>query len=62
MTRWDQPRGVAIAAVIALILMGFMVPMLALSGAATLVVVGLVALWDTLTHRNAVRPGQKSPT
>ena len=54
---------VTIAALIALILVGFMLPMLALSGAATLVVVGLVALWDTLTHRNAVlRPGQMSPT
>jgi len=43
MARWDQPRVVAIAALIALIPVGFMVPMLALSGVATLVVVGHVA-------------------
>jgi hypothetical protein len=43
MARWDRPRVVAIAALIALIAVGFKVPMLALSGAATLIVVGHVA-------------------
>jgi low temperature requirement protein LtrA len=44
-------RVVAIAALIALVPVGFEVPALALSGVAGLVVVGFVAVWDTLAHR-----------
>jgi hypothetical protein len=42
---------VAIAALIALVPVGFEVPAIALSGIAGLVVVGFVAVWDTLAHR-----------
>jgi len=45
------PRVVAIAALIALVPVGFEMPVLALSGVAGLVVVGFVAVWDTLAHR-----------
>ena len=51
------PRVVAIAALIALVPVGFEIPALALSGVAGLVVVGFVAVWDTLAHRGW--PGRK---
>jgi low temperature requirement protein LtrA len=55
------PRVVAIAALIALIPVGFKVSALALSGVSGLVVVGLVAVWDTLAYRGHVRlPGRSS--
>jgi low temperature requirement protein LtrA len=54
-------RAVAIAALAALIPVGFAIPTLALSSVAGLIVVGL-AVWDTLTHREPVRPEQQSTT
>jgi low temperature requirement protein LtrA len=48
-------RAVAIAALAALIPVGFAIPTLALSGVAGLIVV-VLAVWDTLTHRKPVRP------
>jgi low temperature requirement protein LtrA len=55
------PRVVAIAALIALIPVGFKVSALALSGVSGPVVVGLVAVWDTLAYRRHVRlPGRPS--
>jgi low temperature requirement protein LtrA len=54
-------RAVAIAALAALIPVGFEIPTLALSSVAGLIVVGL-AVWDTFTHRNPVRPEQQSTT
>jgi low temperature requirement protein LtrA len=54
-------RAVAIAALAALIPVGFAIPTLALSSVAGLIVVGL-AVWDTLTHRKPVRPEQQSTT
>jgi low temperature requirement protein LtrA len=54
-------RALAIAALAALIPVGFAIPTLALSSVAGLIVVGL-AVWDTLTHRNPVRPEQQSTT
>jgi low temperature requirement protein LtrA len=55
------PRVVAIAALIALIPVGFKVSALALSGVSGPVVVGLVAVWDTLAYRGHVRlPGRPS--
>jgi low temperature requirement protein LtrA len=54
-------RAVAIAALAALIPVGFQIPTLALSSVAGLIVVGL-AVWDTLTHRKPVRPEQQSTT
>jgi low temperature requirement protein LtrA len=47
-------RLVAIAALIALIPVGFRVPALALSGVAGLIVVGLVAVWDALAYQGHV--------
>jgi low temperature requirement protein LtrA len=44
-------RAVAVAALMALIPVGFAIPTLALSGAAGLIVVGL-AVWDTLAYGN----------
>jgi low temperature requirement protein LtrA len=54
-------RVVAIAALAALIPVAFAIPALALSGAAGLIVV-VLAVWDTLTHRKPVRPEQYSST
>jgi low temperature requirement protein LtrA len=54
-------RAVAIAALAALIPVGFAIPTLALSSLAGLIVVGL-AVWDTLTHRKPARPEQQSTT
>jgi low temperature requirement protein LtrA len=54
-------RAVAIAALAALIPVGFMIPTLALSGVAGLIVV-VLGVWDTLTHRKPVRPEQQSTT
>ena len=45
---------VAIAALIAFIPVGFVVPTLVLSGVAGLCVVGLVAMWDTLAYQGGV--------
>jgi low temperature requirement protein LtrA len=45
---------VAIGALIALVPVGLVIPTLALSGAAGLIVVG-VALWDTLAYGGRVR-------
>ena len=54
-------RAVAIAALAALIPVGFEIPTLALSGVAGLIVVGL-AVWDTLAHGGPVRsPGRTTP-
>jgi low temperature requirement protein LtrA len=53
-------RAIAIAALAALIPVGFAVPTLALSGAAGLVVAGL-AMWDTLVYGGHVRlPGRST--
>ena len=52
---------VAIAALAALIPGGFAIPTLALSGLAGLIVV-VLAVWDTLTHRKPVRPKQQATT
>ena len=46
-------RLVAIAALIALIPIGFKVPALALSCIAGLIVVGLVAVWDALAYQRS---------
>jgi low temperature requirement protein LtrA len=54
-------RALAIAALAALIPVGFAIPTLALSAAAGLIVVGL-AVWDTLTNRKPVGPEQQSTT
>jgi len=54
-------RAVAIAALAALMPVGFAVPTLALSGAAGLVVVGL-AVWDTLVYGGHVRLPDRSTT
>jgi low temperature requirement protein LtrA len=47
-------RLVAIAALIALIPVGFKVPALALSGVAGLILVGLVAVWDALAYQGRI--------
>jgi low temperature requirement protein LtrA len=52
-------RVVALAALIALVPVGFAMPALALSGAAGLIVVGL-AVWDTLGYRARVRSPRRS--
>ena len=52
---------VAIAALAALIPVGFAIPTLVLSGAAGLIVVGL-AVWDTLAHGGHVRWPRRSTT
>ena len=49
-------RLAAIAALIALIPVGFKVPVLALSCVAGLIVVGLVAVWDALAYQGYVGP------
>jgi low temperature requirement protein LtrA len=49
------PRVVAIAALIALIPVGFEIPTLALSAVAGLIVVGSIAVWDTLADQGRVR-------
>jgi low temperature requirement protein LtrA len=54
-------RALAIAALAALIPVGLAIPTLALSGVAGLIVV-VLAVWDTLTHRKSVRPEQRSTT
>ncbi len=54
-------RAVAIAALAALIPVGFAIPTLALSGLAGLIVV-VLAVWDTLTHRKPVHPKQQATT
>jgi low temperature requirement protein LtrA len=48
-------RAVAVAALMALIPVGFAIPTLALSGAAGMIVVGL-AVWDTLAHGHMRSP------
>ena len=48
-------HAVAVAALMALIPVGFAIPTLALSGAAGLIVVGL-AVWDTLAYGNMRSP------
>jgi pimeloyl-ACP methyl ester carboxylesterase len=52
-------RVVALAALIALVPVGFTIPALALSGAAGLIVVGL-AVWETLGYRARVRSPRRS--
>jgi low temperature requirement protein LtrA len=52
-------RVVALAALIALVPAGFVMPALALSGAAGLIVVGL-AVWETLGYRARVRSPRRS--
>ncbi len=52
-------RVVALAALIALVPVGFAMPALALSGAAGLIVVGL-AVWETLGYRARVRSPRRS--
>jgi hypothetical protein len=47
------PRVVAIAALIALVPMGFVIPALAL-GAAVVLIVAALAVWDTLAYRGGV--------
>ena len=47
----SSSRLVAIAALIALVPVGFRVPALALSGVEGMIVVGLVAVWDTLAYK-----------
>jgi low temperature requirement protein LtrA len=54
-------RTVAIAALAALMPVGFAIPTLALSGLAGLIVV-VLAVWDTLTHRKPVHPKQQATT
>jgi low temperature requirement protein LtrA len=54
-------RVVTIAALAALIPVGFVIPTLALGGAAALVVVVLV-VWDTLAYQGRVRSPQRSAT
>jgi low temperature requirement protein LtrA len=56
------PRVVAIAALIALIPVGFKIPALALTGVAGLIVVGLVAVWDTLASHEGRLRSPRSPT
>jgi low temperature requirement protein LtrA len=56
------PRVVAIAALIALVPVGFGIPALALSGVAGLIVVGLVAVWDALAYQGRVGQGQRPGT
>jgi low temperature requirement protein LtrA len=55
------PRVVAIAALIPLMSVGFVVPTLALGVAVTLIAAALAA-WDTLDHRKSRRPQQQSTT
>jgi low temperature requirement protein LtrA len=52
----------AIAALIALIPAGFEIPALALSGVAGLIVVGLVAVWDTLAYQGRIGPPRRPTT
>jgi low temperature requirement protein LtrA len=52
-------RAVAVAALMALIPVGFAIPTLALSGAAGLIVVGL-AVWDTLAHGGHMRSPRRA--
>jgi low temperature requirement protein LtrA len=54
-------RAVAIAALAALIPVGFAIPTLALSGAAGLIVV-VLAVWDTLAYEGHVRSPRRSTT
>ncbi len=54
-------HAVAIAALAALIPVGFVMPALALSGAAGLIVVGL-AVWETLAYQGRVRWPRRSTT
>jgi low temperature requirement protein LtrA len=54
-------RVVALAVLIALVLAGFAMPALALSGAAGLIVVGL-AVWETLGYQERVRSPRRSTT
>jgi low temperature requirement protein LtrA len=56
------PRVVAIAALVALIPVGFAIPTLALSGVAGLIVVGLVAVWDALAYQRRVDPPHQPTT
>jgi low temperature requirement protein LtrA len=56
------PRVVAIAALIALIPVGFKIPALALSGVAGLIVVGLVAVWDVLAYEGRVGSPRRPTT
>src|SRR5829696_1138193 len=56
------PRVVAIAALIALVPVGFEMPVLALTGVAGLIVVGLVAVWDTLASHEGRLRSPRSPT
>jgi low temperature requirement protein LtrA len=56
------PRVVAIAALIALIPVSFAIPTLALTCAAGLIVVGLVAVWDTLASHEGRFRSPRSPT
>jgi low temperature requirement protein LtrA len=48
-------HAVAVAALMALIPVGFAIPTLALSGSAGLIVVGL-AVWETLAYRHMRSP------
>jgi low temperature requirement protein LtrA len=52
-------RVVALAALIALVPVGFAMPALTLSGAAGLIVAGL-AVWETLGYRAGVRSPRRS--
>jgi low temperature requirement protein LtrA len=55
------PRVVAIAALIALIPVGFEVPMLALGG-TSLIVVSVVAVWDTLASQGRLGSPRRPTT
>ena len=57
----SRPRVFAIAALIALIPIGFAVPTLALAFAVAVIAAG-VAAWDTIDYRNTVRPEQEPTT
>ena len=56
------PRVVAIAALIALMPLGFAIPALALSGMAGLILVGLVAVWDALAYQGHVGSPRRPTT
>jgi low temperature requirement protein LtrA len=56
------PRVVAIAVLLALMPVGSAIPALALSGIAALVVVGVVAVWDTLTSHEGRLRSSRNPT
>jgi low temperature requirement protein LtrA len=56
--RSSFPHAVAIGALVALVPIGFLVPTLALSGAAVLVTIGLAA-WETFAYQGRVHPSRR---